>query len=100
MTSLLAFLHYVAAFVLAASLVVEFVLIRNGPTVTNARKLRIADLVFGASAGAVVVIGLLRVIYFERGAAYYLHSAPFIAKVVALCNRRPGLNSRDGGVPV
>jgi putative membrane protein len=28
------------------------------------------------------VFGLLRVFYFEKGAAYYFHSAPFIAKLV------------------
>jgi uncharacterized membrane protein len=31
--------------------------------------------------GAVLAIGFLRVIYFEKGATYYFHSAPFIAKL-------------------
>jgi putative membrane protein len=82
MSALFAFLHHVAAFMLVAALVVEFVLIRDALTLDNARKLLLADLIFGASAGAVLVIGLLRVFFFEKGAAYYFHSGPFIAKLV------------------
>ena len=81
MVSLFAFLHHLAAFTLVASLAVEFVLVRGELTIANARKLLAADLVFGVSAGAVLVIGLLRVFYFEKGAFYYFHSAPFIAKL-------------------
>jgi len=81
MTSLFAFLHHVAAFALVASLVIEFVLIRDELTFAVARKLQLADRVYGAAAGAVLVIGFLRVIYFEKGATYYFHSAPFIAKL-------------------
>jgi putative membrane protein len=80
MTSLFAFLHHVAAFALVAFLVTEFVLIRDELTLASARKLQLADRVYGASAGAVLAIGFLRVIYFEKGATYYFHSAPFIAK--------------------
>ena len=81
MVSLFAFLHHVAAFVLVAALAVEFVLIDGDLTVRKARKLLVADLVFGVSAGAVLVVGLLRVFLFEKGAAYYFHSVPFIAKI-------------------
>jgi putative membrane protein len=38
-------------------------------------------MVFGMSSGAVLAVGLLRVFYFEKGASYYFHSAPFIAKL-------------------
>jgi putative membrane protein len=77
-----AFLHHVAAFTLVAALTVEFVLIRENLTVRNARKIQFADLVFGIAAGAVLVVGLLRVSYFEKGASYYFHSVPFIAKLL------------------
>jgi putative membrane protein len=79
--ALFAFLHHVAAFALVAALVVEFVLIREEITLQAARRLLLADLVYGAAAGSVLVVGLLRVFFFEKGAGYYLHSAPFIAKV-------------------
>jgi len=81
MVSLFAFLHHLAAFVLVAALAVEFVLIEGDLTAEKARKLLVADLVFGVGAGAVLVVGLLRVFLFEKGAAYYFHSVPFIAKV-------------------
>ena len=79
--ALFAFLHHVAAFALVAALAVEFVLIREEITLQAARRLLLADLVFGAAAGSVLVVGLLRVFFFEKGPLYYLHSAPFIAKV-------------------
>jgi putative membrane protein len=81
MTSLFAFLHHVAAFALVAFLVTEFVLIRDELTLASARKLQLADRVYGASAGTVLAIGFLRVIYLEKGTTYYFHSAPFIAKL-------------------
>lgn len=81
MSSLFAFLHHMAAFALAAALAVEFVLIKEAMSVTVARKLLLADLVFGASAGAVLVIGLLRVFFFEKGAAFYFTNIPFLAKL-------------------
>jgi putative membrane protein len=81
MVSLFAFLHHVAAFALVAALAVEFVLIRGELSIASARRLQITDQVFGAAAGVVLVVGLLRVFYFEKGAAYYFHSVPFIAKL-------------------
>jgi putative membrane protein len=81
MVSLFAFLHHVAAFALVAALAVEFVLIRGELSIASARSLQIADQVFGAAAGVVLVVGLLRVFFFEKGVAYYFHSVPFIAKL-------------------
>ena len=81
MTWFFAFLHHVAAFTLVAALVVEFVLMRDQLTVARARTIRLADMVFGIAAGAVLVVGFLRVWYFEMGSSYYLHSIPFIAKI-------------------
>jgi len=81
MTPFFAFLHHLAAFMLVAALAVEFILIRNELTVGTARKLQLFDMVFGMSSGVVLVVGLLRVFYFEKGASYYFHSAPFIIKL-------------------
>lgn len=89
-----AFLHHVAAFAFVAALAVEFVLLREAITATSARRVLTADLVAGAAAGVVLAVGLLRVFYFEKGAAYYFHSVPFIAKlslfvIVALLSITP-----------
>lgn len=81
MTALMAFLHHVAAFALVAALVVEFVVIRDELNTRTARRLARADMIFGISAGVLLVVGLLRVFYFEKGAAYYFHSATFVAKL-------------------
>ena len=78
----MAFLHHVAAFTLVAAIVVEFVVIRDELTPRTARRLARADLVLGLSAGVLLVVGLLRVFHFEKGAAFYLHNAAFIAKMV------------------
>ena len=81
MTSLLAFLHHVAAFALVAVLTVELILIRGELTMQRARQLQLADLAFGAAAGTLLVVGFLRVFYFEKGSSYYFRSVPFIAKL-------------------
>lgn len=80
MSALFAFLHHVAAFVLFAALVLEFILIKDEITLHNARRLLKVDSIFGLSASVVLVIGILRAIYFEKGFDYYIHSVPFIAK--------------------
>ena len=81
MSSLFAFVHHFAAFALVSALVVQFVLIKSELTMYRARQLQLADLALGASASTILLIGFLRVFYFEKGASYYFHSVPFIAKV-------------------
>lgn len=81
MSALFAFLHHVAAFALVAALTAELVLIRGELSLENARRILRFDVAYGASAGMLLVIGFLRVFYFEKGAAYYFHSAPFLAKL-------------------
>lgn len=81
MAAFFAFLHHVSAFTLFAALVVEFVLIRSVLTVESARKIQRADMIFGISAGVLLVVGLLRVFYFEKGATYYFHTWTFHAKL-------------------
>jgi uncharacterized membrane protein len=58
MIVLSAFLHHLAAFTLVATLAIEFVLIRQELTLTTARRLTITDVIFGASAGVLLVVGL------------------------------------------
>ena len=74
MSTLLAFLHHLAAFTLVAALAAEHVVFPD-------RRVRMLDAIYGASAGALLVIGLLRVFYFEKGAAFYFGNVFFIAKL-------------------
>jgi putative membrane protein len=80
-SALFAFLHHAAAFTLFAALAVEWVLIRNELTQASARSIMRADLIYGVAAGVVLVVGFLRVYFFEKGSEYYFHSAPFITKL-------------------
>ena len=80
MSTLFAFLHHVCAFTLVSAVAIEFMLIRQELTLSSARKLQATDRVLGIAAGALLVIGLLRVFYFEKGPDYYFHSHAFTAK--------------------
>src|SRR5512140_2874118 len=81
MTTLFAFLHHVCAVTLVGALAIEFALIRSELTLASARRLQLTDLVLGIAAGALLVIGLLRVFFFEKGASYYFHSHAFLTKL-------------------
>jgi putative membrane protein len=80
MTVLFAFLHHVAAFTLVAALAIEFTLIRQELTPNLVRRLAITDAVFGAAATVLLVVGLCRVFFFEKGAAYYWSNHAFLGK--------------------
>jgi putative membrane protein len=79
MSTLFAFLHHLCAFALVGALAIEFALIRQELTLASARRLLTTDMVYGIAAGALLAIGLLRVFFFEKGAAYYFHSHAFLA---------------------
>lgn len=78
--AIFAFLHHIAAFGLVALLVAEMILLNIELNVANARRLQRIDIAFGAFAGTLFVIGLLRVFFFEKGAEYYFGNAFFLAK--------------------
>jgi putative membrane protein len=80
MITLFAFLHHLCAFTLVAAIAIEFALIRSELTLSSARRLQVTDIVLGMAAGALLVIGLLRVFFFEKGASYYWHSHAFLTK--------------------
>ena len=96
MSALFAFLHHVAAFGLVSALTVEVVLLGGEINLNSARRLQRADMALGVSAGVLLAVGLARVCFFEKGASYYFHNGPFIAKlttfvVVALLSIFPTL---------
>ncbi len=80
MSTLFAFLHHVAAFTLVSALAVEFILIGQELSLATARRLVFTDAVLGGSAAILLVVGLLRVFFFEKGADYYFHSHAFMTK--------------------
>ncbi|GLR90682.1 DUF2214 family protein [Bradyrhizobium iriomotense] len=80
MSTLFAFLHHLCAFTLVSAVAIEFTLIRQEITAAIARRLQVTDLVLGIAAGALFIIGLLRVFFFEKGWDYYFHSHAFLTK--------------------
>ena len=80
-SALFAFLHHAAAFLLVAVVMVELVLMRSELTVASARTLLRMDAVYGASAVVLLIVGFVRVFQTEKGADYYFHSGPFLAKL-------------------
>ncbi len=81
MSAIVAFLHHIAFVVIMLALAIEMVLLKQPMTLDNARKILRFDAVYGMSAGLILLLGVLRVIFFEKGADYYLHSGPFHAKM-------------------
>lgn len=59
---------------MVSALAIEFTLIHQELTLASARRLLMTDMVYGIAASALLVIGLLRVFFFEKGANYYFHS--------------------------
>ncbi len=80
MTVIFAFLHHLLFVALFVALSVEMVLLRQTLTLENARRLLTVDGLYGGLAGALLVVGLLRVFFFEKGAAYYWSSHAFLTK--------------------
>jgi len=96
MSALFAFLHHLAAFALVSGLTVQVVLLGGEINLNTARRLQRADMALGISAGVLLAVGLARVFFFEKGASYYFHNGPFMAKltifvVVALLSIFPTL---------
>jgi putative membrane protein len=81
--ALMAFMHHLAAFTVVATLAVEVALFRPPFSMAQARRLQRTDSIFGVAAGVVLVVGLLRVVYFEKGPAYYWHDTYFLMKFAA-----------------
>ena len=79
----MAFLHHLAAFTLVAALAVEVALFKPPVTVAQARRLQRTDLIFGVAAVVVLVVGMLRIAFFEKGPAYYWRDTFFLIKLGA-----------------
>ncbi|MBY0531783.1 MAG: DUF2214 family protein [Xanthobacteraceae bacterium] len=80
MTVTFAFLHHLLFVALFVTLSIEMVLLRQTLTIENTRRLLAVDGIYGATAGALLVVGFLRVFFFEKGFAYYWASHAFLTK--------------------
>lgn len=73
----LAILHHVLVFGIFAMLAIESSMLRTGLSGNALVRLARIDGGYGMAAAAVIVIGVLRVLYGAKGSAYYLHNAWF-----------------------
>ena len=80
-SAIMAFLHHLAAFTLTAAVIYELATFRKDLSLAEARKIQRMDILYGISAGVLVIVGLLRVFYFEKGAAYYAQNWFFWLKM-------------------
>ena len=82
MHSLLAYSHSFFAVLVFAGPVFALVLLHRPWDVATAQRLRQVDVVNGIAATLVLLIGLLRLFFYGKGANYYFHNPPFVIKLV------------------
>ena len=80
---ILAILHHIAVFGLVAHIMAEAVLLRPEMGAAEIDRLARLDRAYGGIAGAVIVIGILRVIFGLKGYEYYLWNPWFWAKMAS-----------------
>jgi putative membrane protein len=79
-TVLFASLHHLAAFTVVAMLAVEVATFKPPFSAAQARRMQRVDTIFGVSAALLLIVGLARVTWFEKGPSYYWHDLYFLIK--------------------
>ena len=77
----LAIAHHALVFGLAIMLAVQASLVREGMGRGEAARVARLDIGYGASAGLIVAVGVLRVIYGAKGYLFYVENVWFWAKM-------------------
>ena len=80
-SAIFAFIHFVAAFGMAFSLVYQYFHFKQSLTVAQAKRLQKVDSIYGLSALIVLIAGFVRVFYFEKGSDFYFSSELFYLKL-------------------
>lgn len=80
----LAILHHFLAFLLASVLAAEWALIRPGLSGSNLALLGRVDAAYGGLAGALILVGILRVFVGLKGWEFYVYGTMFWAKMASL----------------
>jgi putative membrane protein len=73
---IVAWIHYVAIMLMIASLLGEHLLLKREMSAAEAKTLQRLDIIYGGSAGLVLITGILR-LFLEKGFAYYNHHIGF-----------------------
>ncbi len=80
-SSIIAYLHFMAAFGVVLSVTYQWVTFDRSLTLLDARRIQKADIIYGVSAGSVLVFGYLRLFYFEKGSDYYFGDSFYYLKL-------------------
>jgi putative membrane protein len=80
---ILAIAHHLAVFTLVGIFAVEVGMLQPGIGRERINRLGAVDAAYGAVAGLVVIIGIIRVIFGDSGWEYYVFNWVFWAKMVA-----------------
>ena len=80
---ILASAHHLAVFALVGLFAAEFALLRPGLAGSRIGQLARIDAAYGAVAGLVIVVGILRVIFGASGWQYYISNQMFWGKMAA-----------------
>jgi putative membrane protein len=80
-SALIAYAHFFAFFALTAALILQLTLLSDSISVATAQRIQRADRFYGMFAILILIFGLLRVVYFEKGADYYFSNTFFLLKM-------------------
>ncbi len=80
-SALVAYLHYIAMTGIAVILVVEYMICMPGMIAGRIRLLARIDMLYMGAAILALGSGIARVIWFGKGAAFYLHNPVFYIKL-------------------
>jgi putative membrane protein len=79
--AIFAFLHFVAAISVVFTVIYERLNFKKQLTNIEAKRLQKVDSIYGLSAMLVLIIGFLRVYFFEKGSSYYFSNTFFWIKL-------------------
>ncbi|WP_263785173.1 DUF2214 family protein [Salinibacter grassmerensis] len=80
-STLVLYLHILSFMLTYAAVAVEYALLRGPTDAATVRSLETADVVYGLAAVGVFATGVVQVLYFGKGFAYYLQSPVLWTKV-------------------
>jgi putative membrane protein len=80
-SALIAYLHYVAMIAISVILIIEYMICMPGMTGTRIRQLARIDMFYMVAAILALGTGTARVVWFGKGAAFYLHNPVFYVKL-------------------
>jgi len=80
-SAIFSFLHFAAVFGIVGTIFFEWLTLSESPSHAEATRLQRCDRWYGMFAIGVLVVGALRVVYFEKGSAFYLANPFFHLKI-------------------